>query len=385
MSLESILAECREWTLDPEFGRLRALKAEAPSLKLIGCFPVYTPEEIVMACGMLPVHLYGAGGLVEIDHADSRMQSFVCSVSRSTLELGLTRRLEILDGMLFPSVCDVSRNLSGLWQRNFPEHLAQYVHLPENLTSAHSVTYLTSDFRRLEALFSERSGVRPDAAAYRAAFDLLNRQRALVDEVYALRVERPWDVPLDEAYPVLRAGGMMPRDRHLPMLEEALASWRATPRRQPDRIRVIVEGSFCEQPPVELLQTLEESGCFVVNDDFLLGQRWFDTPLPLEGEPLEALARHFLTRSVLTAVHHPGPLGRGDALVRKVRAARADGVIFCMAKFCEPALYDYPLLARSLDAESIPHLAFEFEEKMSTFESVRTQVETFVESILLFS
>ncbi len=385
MSLESVVAECREWTLDPEFGRLRALREETPPRRMIGCFPVYTPEEIVMACGMVPIHLYGAGGLVEIDHADSRMQSFVCSVSRSTLELGLTRRLELLDGMLFPSVCDVSRNLSGLWQRNFPEHLAQYVHFPENLTSPHAVTYLASDFRRLEKLFAERSGVRPDAASYRAAFDLLNRQRALVDEVYTLRTERPWDVPLEEAYPVLRAGGMMPRERHIPMLEEALEGWRAASRRQPDRIRVIVEGSFCEQPPIELLQTIEESGCYVVNDDFLLGQRWYEAPLPLEGEPVEALARHFLTRSVLSAVHHPGPQGRGDALIRKVRAARADGVLFCMAKFCEPALYDYPLLARSLQTEGIPHLSFEFEEKMSTFESVRTQVETFVESILLFS
>jgi hypothetical protein len=43
MSLESVVAECREWTLDPEFGRLRALKAETPPRRLIGCFPVYTP------------------------------------------------------------------------------------------------------------------------------------------------------------------------------------------------------------------------------------------------------------------------------------------------------------------------------------------------------
>ncbi len=391
MSLESVVAECRDWTLDPEFRRLRELREESPPRRLIGLFPVYTPEEIVMACGLVPVHLYGAGGLVEIDHADSRMQSFVCSVSRSTLELGLTRRLDVLDGMLFPSVCDVSRNLSGLWQRNFPSHLARYVHFPENLGSPHAAPYLAADFRRLEERCAAISGARPGPGDYREAFALLNRQRALVDEVYALRCERPWNVPLEEAYPVLRAGGMMPRERHVPLLEEALAGWRASSRRRPDRIRVVVEGAFCEQPPLELLQTIEESGCFVVNDDFLLGQRWFEEPLPVGGDgdswedPLEALARHFLRRSVLTAVHHPGPTGRGDALVRKARAARADGVLFCMAKFCEPALYDYPLLARSLEAEGIPHLAFEFEEKMSIFESVRTQVETFVESILLFS
>lgn len=385
MSVASVVAECREWFLDPDFGRLRALAEESPPKRLVGCFPVYTPEEIVMACGMVPVHLYGAGGLVEIDHADSRMQSFVCSISRSTLELGLTGRLDMLEGMLFPSVCDVSRNLSGLWQRNFPGRLAEYVHWPENVDSPHALSYLRGDFERLAGLLSERSGTRPDDDAYHAAFDLLNRRRALVDEVYALRVERPWDVPLPEVYAVLRAGGLMPRERHLPMLAEALAGWRATPRRRPDRIRVIVEGSFCEQPPLELLQTLEESGCFVVNDDFLLGERWYREPLPTEGDPLLGLARHFLTRCVPSAVHHPGPKGRADALLAKVRESRADGVIFCMAKFCEPALYDYPLLARALDVQGVPHLAFEFEEKMGLFESIRTQTETFVESILLFS
>jgi benzoyl-CoA reductase subunit C len=131
--------------------------------------------------------------------------------------------------------------------------------------------------------------------------------------------------------------------------------------------------------------TIEESGCYVLNDDLLLGQRWFTEPLPLDGDPLEALARHIMGRCVPSAVHHPGPEGRGAALVQKARAVRADGVLFCMAKFCEPALYDYVLLKRAVEAEGIPHLAFEFEEKMGTFESVRTQLETFVESILLFS
>ena len=84
-------------------------------------------------------------------------------------------------------------------------------------------------------------------------------------------------------------------------------------------------------------------------------------------------------------MHHPAPGTRGPALVRKVREARAEGVVFCIAKFCEPALYDFVLLKRALDAERIPYLMFEFEEKMSTFESVRAQLETFVESILLFS
>lgn len=385
MSLEAVINECREWFLDADFVRLRALREESPPRRLIGCFPVYTPEELIMACGMVPVHIHGGGTIVEIDHADSRLQSFVCSITRSTLELGLTNRLDVLDGMLFPSICDVSRNLSGLWQRNFPDRLAEYIHFPENFSSRHAVGYLRHELKRLEKRLSAVSGKTPDPDDYRQAFELVNRRARAVSELYALRREAPWNVPLADAYTVVRAGGMMPGERHLPLLEEAIEGWRGGNGRKQDRVRVVVEGSFCEQPPLELLTTFEEAGCYVVNDDLLLGQRWFTEPLPLDGDPLETLAHHILHRCVPSAVHHPGPRGRGADLIRKVRESRADGVLFCAAKFCEPALYDYVLLKRTVEAEGIPYLAFEFEEKMGTFESVRTQIETFVESILLFS
>jgi benzoyl-CoA reductase subunit C len=385
MSLESVVAECREWFTDPEFSRLRALREGTPPRRLIGCFPVYTPEEVVMASGFVPVHLYGGGTMVEIDHADSRIQSFVCSISRSTFELGLTQRLDLLDGMLFPSICDVSRNLSGLWRRNFPQRIAEYLHFPENLESAHSVPYLRHELERLQRRLTQVSGVEPGPDDYRRAIALTERRRQLVDQLYALRAEAPWKAPLADAYAVVRAGGMMPVEDHLPLLEQALAAWQASPQRAQDRVRVVVEGTFCEQPSLELLQTLEEAGCYVVDDDLLLGQRWFTDPTPAAGDPLEALAVRILRHCVPSAVHHPGPGTRGPALVRKVRQSQAQGVVFCSPKFCEPALYDYALLKRALDQEGIPYLAFEFEEKMSTFESVRTQLETFVESILLFS
>ena len=383
MTLEQILAECREWFTDPDFGRLRALREQGR--RLIGCFPVYTPEEVVMAARLVPVHLFGGGTMVEIDHADSRMQSFVCSITRSTFELGLTKRLAMLDGMLFPSICDVARNLSGLWRRNLPDHLAEFIHFPENFQSAHAVPYLRHELQRLEQRLTAISGHAPGPDDYRRTFERVNRWQAAVNELYELRAAAPWNVPLADAYALVRAGGMMPREQHLPLLEQALATWRAAGGRPQDRVRVIVEGSFCEQPSLELLQTIEESGCYVVNDDYLLGLRWHTAPLPLDGDPLEALARHILQRCVPSAVHHPGPQGRGAALLAKARAAKAEGVVFCIAKFCEPALYDFALLKRALEAESIPYLSFEFEEKMSTFESIRTQLETFVESILLFS
>ena len=100
MEIRETARRCEEMVRDPDLAAVAGWKRAHPGGRAVGCFPVYVPAELVHAAGMLPVGVFGAGGTVDIDHADSRMQSFVCSISRSTLELGLTSRLDLLDGMV---------------------------------------------------------------------------------------------------------------------------------------------------------------------------------------------------------------------------------------------------------------------------------------------
>ena len=37
---------------------------------------------------------------------------------------------------------------------------------------------------------------------------------------------------------------------------------------------MVVSGAFCEQPPLTLIKSIELSGCYIVDDDFLLINRW---------------------------------------------------------------------------------------------------------------
>ena len=94
-----------------------------PGRKVVGYMPVYVPRELIHAAGMLPVGILGGGDDLEVIQGDAYYQSYICRIPRSTIELGLTGRLDCLDGMLFPSICDVIRNLSGMWQILFPDKL----------------------------------------------------------------------------------------------------------------------------------------------------------------------------------------------------------------------------------------------------------------------
>ncbi len=166
------------------------------------------------------------------------------------------------------------------------------------------------------------------------------------------------------------------------MLIQVLSDVAQRPAKMRDKIRVVLEGSFCEQPPLELLQALDEAGCYVVDDDLLLGRRWYGSDVPVDGDPLHSLAQAYSQRSVYSSVRHDMRRPRTDGLLEKVRKSNAGAVVFCIAKFCEPAFFDYVLLKDALEREQIPHLLVEFEEKMWTFEKARTEIETFVESLL---
>ena len=385
MQFDQLIAHCEKDALDPSLPLVRQWKAENPGRCAVGCFPVYTPRELIVAAGMLPVSLFGGGDRVEVDRADSRIQSFVCSIARSTLEMGLRGDLSCLDAMVFPSICDVARNLSGVWMRNFPERLAFYLHLPQNVGSSAAETYYRGELLRLKGKLEELGGAPITDAPLAASLAAFNDHRAWTRRLEQFRQAHPHRLTTRELYLLCRMGASMPAEEHSAMLELALQALEDRPARKRDAVRVILESAFCEQPPVELIHTLEESGCIIVDDAFLQGLRWYAEPIAPDADPLGALARAYLRSSPVSSVAFPGERNRGAALVERCRWLEADGVVFCCAKFCEPALYDYVLMKDALERAAIPYLQFEFEEKMTTFESIRMQAETFVESVLFFA
>lgn len=373
----------------PAVEQARAVLAAglAPALKrsdapAYGVFPVYSPYEIYRAAGLLPVGLMGAGGQIDIVHADARFQSFVCSIAKSSLELGLQKRLAGMEGAVFHSICDVARNLASVFRRNFPDMHIDFIHLPQNAASPEAEDYLVCEYRRVMAGLEQRLGRRVNDGALTAAIREYNRPRRLMRELYAMRTKEPERIATSEMFPLVRAGTLLPPDEHARILEAAKAEFAARKPRRMDRVKVIVEGAFCEQPPLGLIETLEGAGCYVVDDDFCAGWRWFSRDVPEGPDPVRQLARAYLETGRATSTRFNPGKPRHKDLVRRVRETGAHAVLFMPAKFCEPALFDYVIFRRELEKENIPHLMVEFEEKMWTFERTRGEVETFVESLL---
>jgi len=378
---EAIIEECRELLEGLSFAPVERWRERNPQGKVVGHFQVYSPEEIVHAGGMLPVTIAGAGNKLEARRATSRLPSFICAICHNSLELALSGRLPFLAAMIFHPICDAARHLAGIWRRHFPHLLVEILYLPQNLPARAALPFLQEEYRRLKGDLEELCGRPIGDDELRRSIAIYNENRRLLRQLYALKRESPWLLPTADLYALMRAGTLMPKEEHNHLLREVLAALPERRARPRDKVRVVLEGAFCELPPLELIEVLEEV-FYIVDDDLLLGSRFLLGDVPQEGDPLLNLALSYVQGSTYCSVQHDGRRPKTAGLLEKIRRAGAQAAILCPPKMCEPGLDDQALFAKELEGEGIPYLCLEFEEKMASFEQIRLQAETFAEALL---
>ncbi len=383
--LDVLVDRCENLFRDVRLQSVRDWKERTGGLA-IGYMPIYIPRELLHAQGVLPVGLMGGGEDVEIIRGDAYYQSYICHIPRSTVELGLNGSLDPLDGVLFPAICDVIRNLSGMWKMMFPDKLSRYLDLPQNFDRTLGGEFYRRELEELSADIADRGGAPLTPEKLAASIEVHNQNRALVRGFYDLRAREPWKVPTSELYRILRAGLVLPVEEHNDILRSYRALVEADASRTPlDQARVVLTGSFCEQPPLGLIKTLERSGCYIVDDDFVQIFRWIKSDIPTDGDPLDNIVNAFLEDSIESPTRYAQAPIKGSELTRRVRERHAEGVLFCAPSFCDPALLDEPMAVTAIERAKIPHTQFKYAENNGQFQVIREQAGTFADSIKLWS
>ncbi|MCP3962539.1 MAG: hypothetical protein GY719_32260 [bacterium] len=373
--LDEVLALCRDTVEDPDYPTVRRWRELGG--KVVGHFQVYSPQEIVHAAGMLPLKVRGAP--VEPDQADSRFGSYLCSILKTSLELVLSERVE-LDMFLSHPICDAARNLAAIWGRNFP-YPCQILYLPQNANSQYSVTYLRDEYDRLKESVEEVAGRRVSDDDLRRSIALYNDNRRLMRELYELKRETPWLVSAEDGYCLVALGGMIPVEEHNELMRAVLPMLRSRTAKPQDRVRVVFEGAFCEQPPLDLVRMVGRS-CYIVDDDFLIGLRFILEDVASDGDPLHNLAHAYLETSSYSPVQHDNRKLKEEMLLDRIERSGAEAAIVGAAKMCEPGLEEQVAYIQALDKTGMPYFVNEFEENMTSFSQLELQVETFVENLL---
>jgi bcr-type benzoyl-CoA reductase subunit C len=344
--------------------------------KAVGWMLADVPEELILAAGALPVAVLAEG--VTIGEADKYFQGFACSYSRSVLELLASGKLGELDGVIIPYICDTTRALDLVAKYHQFLPFAECLRIPKTVVGEGVLPYFRQELERLAGSLAGLTGTAPDPNRLRQAIRLMNEVRSRLDRIRVILREKPGAVSAAEYLGAVRASLSLPKEEAIRLLDEFLAEAKVRTQAPGKLPRVVLAGKVAEPPAV--VEMIEAAGLQVVEDALVLGGRYIQTQVAEEGDPLDNLARAQLGRWPMTGVWDANQ-SRGEFLLERVRAAKAQGVIFLVQKFCEPWEIDYPGLKETLDRAGIKNLRLETEYQMGSMEPLRTRVEAFTEML----
>ena len=345
--------------------------------KVIGCFPPYAPEELVYACGMIPMGLWG--GHTELKLVKSYLPAFACPIMQSNLEFGLKGTYEGLSAVIIPAICDTLRCMTQNWRFGVPSIPMIPIVYPQNRTSPASVDYLISEYETVLVMLATITGNQMSEKALCAAIDIYNHHHVIMRQFNQLANDHLDIITPKVRHTVNKSAFFFDKKEHTAIVEEIIRALQERPVHEFSGKRVVLTGIVCE--PDALLDVFEENHIAVVADNLAQENRQIRTDTPEKGGGgLKRLALQWNARRGCSLIHELGK-PRGPMLVNMCRETQANGVINCMMKFCDPEEYDQPYFEADLREAGYPCLTIEIDSQNQSYEQIRTRVESFCEMI----
>lgn len=343
--------------------------------KVVGCFPEYTPDEIVYAAGMVPFGIWGQEGR-EISEAKNYFPSFYCALALSSLELGLGNALNTLSAVIIPSLCDTLKCLGQNWKAGVPQvPFIQLVH-PQNRATPEGITFLSEQYKKIAGQLTAISGVTVTNEGLAKAIDLYNQRRAALRSFSQVAAKYPHIFTPIMRSTVIKSGYFMDVVEYTQCLWDIISLANQQPSQNWDGLKIVVTGIIADSPAI--LQIFTDNHMTIVADEVAHESRQFRQDVPADPDPWIALSRQIAELEGCSLLFD-AEKKRGKLLAELVRQNNADGVVYLLTKFCDPEEFDAPVIKKYLDKEGIPSIIIEIDQQAKTYEQARTALQTFAD------
>ena len=367
------------------FGRmipncLEFAKAEKEAGKrIVGILCEYTPRELILAAGGVPVCLCG-GSLKTIPDAEKRLPANLCPLIKSTFGFhvqGSNPFLEMADLVVGETTCDGKKKMYELMAESRPMYVLE---LPQKADDPDALEHWISELRKFRDFLESHFAVAVTDEKIREAACVMNRERALRRRLAELmKSDRP---PLTgrQLLDFKSSISGMPADFR--QYERALELLSGKP---PDGeslppVRVLMTGVPMVQGVERVLEIIETSGGLVVAMENCTGLKpILEDVDPEAPDPMRALAERYfhLPCSVMT------PNDRRLDLLRKLAGEyRPQCVVELIWQACLTYDVESYRVKQFVEEElHLPYLRIETDYSPSDSARIAMRVEALFETV----
>ena len=343
--------------------------------KVVGYFPIFVPEEIIHAGGLIPMGLYGTQITPTI--AGKYNPIFTCSIMRSCLELGMTGKYDGLSAVVMPMLCDTFRGMSSAWRSgvaNIP--IVSFIH-PQNRKDTYAKEFLADEYRALAKDLMEKTKCKITDDSLQESIGIYNQHMEIMNEFVTLANKHLDVISPVVRHEIMKSAHFVEKKEHTEMMKELIAALQVLPEYEWKDKKIILSGILAE--PTDFLQIFTENKIAVVGDDLAQESQQYRTPIPVENDPYAGLAQQWLDRKGCSTIHEEKS-SRADIIIDMAQKNGADGVAVCLMRFCDVEEYEYPFISEAAEKVGFPVLCLEIDQSTQNNEQSRTKVQSFAEN-----
>jgi len=364
--------------------RLGDLKnAREQGRKIIGYLPGgYMPEELVLACGAIPVCFIRGGDHSMVEYAGAYICRWIDTFCRAQIGYGLSGEdpyYSHIDLLVVPMTDNHIRAVMDVLDYNTDIEIFPFgvPHMKEEATLDYYLHGLLELKTKLEAL----TGVKITEERLKESIILCNRERELLRQISLIRKSSACITGSRDFAALNHASYIGDKKIMVEILEDYHQRVQKEGVEDHDCPRILLTGSTLALGDSKIFDITEKSGGCVVIEEFAEGIRPYWHNVRHTGDLMNNLAECYFMQRVPPAWFRPGD-ERLRFLIKLAKEFNVDGVIWYHLMYRESyktESYYFPDILKKETGLSM--LTLESDYDMNEVAGMQTRIETFIETL----
>lgn len=358
-------------------------QAKAAGRLAIGFYCLYSPMEIAVAAGAIPLPLCGTRN-DPIAAAEEILPRNLCPLIKSSFGFAVSDTcpyFRLADIIIGDTTCDGKKKMFELLSRYKPTYVLQ---LPQSQEGSQVMSMWLDEVRRFKSIVEEHAGLTITDDQLRSAIKLMNRWRRARKAIMDLNRGKQTLVSGSGLLEILfKTGFFADKEKGIALMESVVTEARrgafiAENQGGGRRPRILLTGVPIGVGSDKVVKIIEQSGAEVVAFENCSGYKQAFA-VAEDKDPIQALAEQYL--STPCSVMSPNT-GRFQLLKEMVESFAVDGVIDLTWQACHTYNVESFQVAEFIDTTfSLPTLHLETDYAESDTEQLRVRIEAYVEMI----